>query len=695
MAEKTASIADFSLVSRWENNASGNISSGPTTASASKTATIAGIPEGATIEGAELSANFGSPYTGGSLQVNGENVNYGGARIIELTPTESGNGDYTITFSFRANGATGLSQGSHSASVGVRDAVVTVTYSDEPPTPPPEPEPEIDWGGDRPISVFDRMNIDRFNNNGVAVLTPSYGRGKSIAGAENSITLRHPVGPSGKWQYLVPDAIIRVPVPEETIENAFAGIEVDLYRTNQSAAMRAGPSEPSPITYQEWTYTKATTTGYTVGEKVTCSGAGNYQCLYWDSSSGQVEVPPYNSSWWKKIASQTSGASVLVQLASGQDLYFLEDAGSGWYYMSTPEGIEGYVKASQVTFVQHLTPEDSQERTIRDQLYRIVESTIDTNTWEVEVYAEHVSYDLAAILVRDVEINKATPAFAINRVLDGLLVPYRGTVSTNLTTANYGTYTGKINGKNGIFAFLDPDSGIVPTFQARFTRDNWDLFILQNNHRDRGVRIEIGKNAKAIKWTRSRRSLALRIVPVAKDEDGNDYYLPEVYIESQNVNENPVKYMYRLSVKGQLGKDDGTDTNTRWTPETLCAEMRKEAQEYLDINRADILYEEITLEFEQRGDSTKYAWLKDLEQILLYDTVHVGCESIGLDRAMEVTEIEWDFVKQKRPKITKIKVSTSISQSLISVAGYNIGDNSIGAEKLTEAAITEIANLLT
>ena len=692
MAIQTASISDFNLISRWENNASGNISSGPTTATATKNATISGIPENVTIEGAKLEARFGSPYTGASIfQVNDENANYGGTRTFELTPTASGNGEYTITFKFKANGARGLSQGSHSASLSVQDAVVTVTYTEEPPTPPSEPEPEIDWGGDRPISVFDKMNMDRFNNNGVAILHPIYGKGKTVAGGECSITMRHPIDASGKWQYLIPEAIVRVPVPEETIENAFAGIEVDLYRTNTKAALRDGPSEPTTITYPTWDPNKL---DYHTGEKVTYENK-NYQNIYFDETSPFHSVPPPSSGWWKQIARYSPGASVLVELDSGKDLYFLDDAGSGWYFMGTPEGIDGYVKTSQVTFIQHLTPEESQERTIRDQLFRIEETTIDTTSMEVEVYATHVSNDLAAILVRDVSISKATPAFAINRVMDGLLEPYRGTVSTNMTSDAYGTYTGKLNGKNGIYALLDPDDGIVPTFQARFTRDNWDLFVLENTHRDTGVRIKYGVNAKGITWKQSRKDLSLRIVPVAKDEEGNDYYLPEYYIESTNANDHPVKYMYRLSVKGQIGKDDGTDTNTKWTADTLCAQMRKEAQEFLDVNRADILYEEITFDFEHRGDSEKHGWMKDLKHVLLYDIVHAEDERIGLDKALEVTELEWDFVKYKRPKITKIKVSTSISQSLISVAGYNIGNNSIGAEKLTEAAITEIANLLT
>ena len=691
MATKTAAIADFSLTSRWTNNAGGSISSGPSTDTVTKTATISGVPDGATIEGAALNVRFGSPYTGANIfQVNGEAASYGGERTIALTATETGNGTYSIEFKFKANGAAGLSEGNHSASITVKDAVVTVTYSDEPPTPPPEPEPEIDWGGDKPISVFDRMNLDRFNNNGLAVLTPTYGRGVTVAGGKCAITMRHPIDPEGKWAFLVPEAIIRAPVPEETIENAFAGIEVDLYRTNTSAAMRSGPSEPTTITYPAW----SPDTDYQTGQKVSYQSK-NYQNIYFDETNPGRNVAPPNSGWWKEIARYSPGASVLVQLASGKDLYFLEDAGNGWYYMGTPEGIEGYVKSSQVTYLRHVTPEETQERTIRDQLFRIVDVTVDTKNMEVEVYAEHVSYDLAAILLRDVQISKATPAFAINRVMDGLMEPYRGTVSTNLTTDAYGTYTGKINGKNGIFAFLDPDSGIVPNFKARFTRDNWDLFVLENTHRDRGLKIKYGVNSKGITWKRSRSNLSLRVVPVAKDADGNDYYLPELYVESPDINDYPVKRMARLAVKGQIGKDDGTGTNTTWTPEALCAEMRKKAQELFDVDHADQIYHEITVDFALLGDTAEYAWMRDLRHVNLYDTVHAIDERIGLEAALEVTEIEWDFADWKHPKITKIKASTAVDHGLATVAGYNLSNNSIGAEKLTEAAITEIANLLT
>ena len=153
MASVSASVANFSLNSTWTNSG-GSITSGPTTASVTKAFVISGVPEDVTIDSVKLSCTLGSPYTGAAiLKVNGESTGTG-SKTFDLTPTADGNGTYSVTFQFKANGATGLSDGSHSASVSVKDAAVTVSYTEEPPSPDPDPEPDIDWAGPRPMCVF-------------------------------------------------------------------------------------------------------------------------------------------------------------------------------------------------------------------------------------------------------------------------------------------------------------------------------------------------------------------------------------------------------------------------------------------------------------------------------------------------------------------------------------------------------------
>lgn len=534
------------------------------------------------------------------------------------------------------------------------------------------------------ICVYDIGNED-FEKNGNAVLTPLSGTARNVAGGNYDMQMVHPIDPEGKWTHLVPGAIVKIPVPVETIENSFSGYDADIYKTTGNAELREGPSAPTRITYQEW----VAGTTYSVGDKVTVTTTGhrNFQCIYFDSSSPVVMVPPYNSSWWKQIPDTTSGSPVLVTLPTGSELYFVEDYNTSWYKMSTYYGLIGYIQKNKVTFDRHVEAEENQPRVIKDQLFRLKEPTIDNDAQTVTVTGQHVSYDLAGDLIKDISISQAGPALALGRMMEGLMIPYRGTVATNLTTEENGTYTGEIKGKNGIFALLDPDKGIVSKFNARFARDNWDLFVMQRVSTDHGYRIRYGVNARGITWKRSSTNLVNRIVPVAKAEGGEDLYLPEEWVDPTPASTYPVTIMERLNVAGQVGKDKGTGDGSTWTEEDLLDEMREKAGERFSVDHADQISEEVTIQIEPLENTAEYSWLKGLKTIALYDTVKAEDVRIGLEKTLYVSEWEYDFVKEK---ITGLKLSNIQDFGGRTVTGYNIQSNSIGAEKLTDEVKNEI-----
>lgn len=534
------------------------------------------------------------------------------------------------------------------------------------------------------ICVYDIGN-EAFEKNGNAVLTPLSGSVKNVAGGNYDLTMVHPIDPEGKWKHLVPGAIVKVPVPEETIENSFSGYDADIYKTNTSAELRESASAPTAIYYQEWNGSQMSPTTYNVGDKVSVTGAShrNWQCVYFDSGSPVQFVPPYNSSWWKEIPDMTSGAPALVTLPQGTELYFVEDYNTSWYKMSTYYGLIGYIEKSKVTFDRHVSASENQPRVIKEQLFRLKEPVIDNDAQTVTVNGQHVSYDLAGDLIKDVAISQASPALALGRILEGLMIPYRGTIATNLTTDANGTYTGDIKGKNGIFALLDPDKGIVSSFNARFTRDNWDLFVMQRTSVDRGYRIRYGVNARGINWKRSSTGLVNRIVPVAKAEGGEDLYLPEVWVDSATISSYPVIIMERLTVQGQVGKDKGTGDGSTWTASDLYDEMRAKAAERYGVQHVDQISEEVTIQIEPLEDTAEYAWMKGMKSVLLYDTVKAYDERIGLEKTLYVSELEFDII---RKKILGLKLSNVQDFGGRTVTGYNVQNNSISAEKLTDGA---------
>ena len=114
------------------------------------------------------------------------------------------------------------------------------------------------------ICVFDKDNLN-FEGNGNAVLLPTEAKVRSVAGGNYDLTLVQAMDPEGKWKHLAEEAVIRAPVPKETITTAFTGLAADVYVTTEAAALRSGPSEPTTITYQTWSISA----DYAVGAKVT------------------------------------------------------------------------------------------------------------------------------------------------------------------------------------------------------------------------------------------------------------------------------------------------------------------------------------------------------------------------------------------------------------------------------------------
>ena len=400
--------------------------------------------------------------------------------------------------------------------------------------------------------------------------------------------------------------------------------------------------------------------------------------------------PPDNyPQWWRQIPRYTSGAAVLLTLPSGSELYLVEDYNTNWYKMSTYYGLEGYVKKSDVTFYQHLDPQDIKSRIITDQLFRLLEPVVNTDNQTISVTGQHVSYDLAGILIQNVSISQAVPAMAIGRITNAFMMDYSGVIATNIVDDTNGTYTGQIKGKNGIYALLDPDNGIVQTFDAKLTRDNWDIFIMSKPDDSPVLTLEYGKNVRGITWKRSSSNIVTRVVPVAKDEQGDDLYLPEKWVDSALINDYPVIVMEQLNVKGQVGKTKSDDDDSAWTESDLLDEMRAKAAERFSVDKADQIKVEITVQFEQLGKTVEFAWLKSLESVLLYDKVVVRDVQKGINVTVTVTELEYDIVAEK---VTGLKLSNVEGIDRRSVTGYNVANRSITTDKLMDTAVDEIIN---
>lgn len=532
------------------------------------------------------------------------------------------------------------------------------------------------------ISVYDIGN-EAFEKNGNVVLEPTSGSVRMIAGGSYELNMEVKQDAAGKWKHLQKEAVVKAPVPEETITTAFTGLEADVYVTTEAAALRSGPSEPTTITYTTWSIS----TTYSVGAKVTWNNK-NYQCNYYDETSPYAHIAPPSCSWWVEIRRTNPGSPALVNMGSGTELYYVSGPDDGWYLMCTTYGLEGYIKSTQVQYDRHMEPGEIQPRVITEQLFRIKTVRINSENQTVSVNARHVSYDMNGTLIDDIKIVRSGPAQALAYIQQAFMIPYRGIIATDMITNEDKDYSAEISGKNGMYCLLDPDKGVVSCFDAEFRRDNWDLFVMAKKETDRGFRIRYGNNMKGISWQDSSEPLILRVVPVAKNEDGSNLYLDPVrWIDSEDIDLWPVKYMERLKVNGQVGKDDGSETDTTWTVNTLRAEMEKQARARFEVDKCDKGLEEITVDFEMLGDTVEYPWLKRMQSILLYDTVIAIDDRTGISVSVTVSELEYDIIKKK---VTGAKMTNVKHYGVKNVNGFMVLDNTITGDKLTDEAGSEL-----
>lgn len=541
-------------------------------------------------------------------------------------------------------------------------------------------------------------NAKDFDKNGI-VLMPQKTTIKEVAAAQYELTLTHPVDPRGIWALMKPGELIKAPAPTANIEQISNADTLDVYRvTGSTAEIKSGTSEPTRISYPDWRPQKASGKYYFKGDKVTYNAfGGEYPdgSLYWFDGDGHnyqctvgmldelADIPPnFNPDYWQRIADTEGGSSTIVSLKKDDEFYVLEDVNASWYRVSTFHGIEGYIKKSQCEFSRTIKNEPIDPSAARDQLFRIYKVTINSKTHTVEVNARHVFYDLAGLLVDNVVIKALPPSVALAFIQTSLMDEYDHVIATNLTQEKDGDFTQTYAYCNGVAALLDKDTGFVPTYNARLLRDNWDVYIYRNDPRDRGLRLEYGKNLRGVNWTLNAEKLVTRVVPVAHDADGSDLFLQDRFVDSPIADSYPVMLMEYMQIDGKVGEDDLSDG--KWTVDTLREYMRAEALKRFDVDKADNIIHSIKVDFTLLGDTEEYRQFRELQKLYLYDTVTIVDKTIGLNQKLQVSEYEWDAINLR---YNSIRLGEAYDYSTHSISGSEIKNGTIRIDKLMRGTL--------
>ena len=461
---------------------------------------------------------------------------------------------------------------------------------------------------------------------------------------EWELTLVHDIDERGKWTRLSEDCILRAPVPAAMTPS------VELF-TQQ---------------YQTSTY--------------------DVQIYKITTKSGPLHLRSGTGTNYRILGKYKKGREVIV----------LNKTTSSWYEVTAPDGKHGYMASQYLTFQRTETQtvqtnvgfrnQVIEARQLRDQPFRIYRVVPELD--KVTVYARHIFYDLLDNMVKSLKPSPSAVGASVVQSLSGAcLSSHDFSFHSDLTSTAEDVEWENVNPVEAMLG----ENGLVSKYGAELARDWYDVFLVRRVGNDTDVSIREKKNLTGISYDVDETDVVTRIMPTGEDADGNILYLPELYIDSPNLNAYTHPKWIHLPVSEAKEVTDGDEPKIK----AQCyAEMRKAAQAEFDAG-CDLPTVTLKVDFINCSDAEEYKQYAALTDIFLGDSVRVVARRIGVEVSMRMTQYTYDCLTRKYTSVTLGTAADTLEGSMISsrqlpsgvISGSKLAINSVGAGQLQSGSV--------
>lgn len=483
-----------------------------------------------------------------------------------------------------------------------------------------------------------------FSNNGLGAVTPMSCTVTETLNGEWELTLVHDIDERGKWTRLSEGCILRAPVPAAMTPS------VDLV-TQQ---------------YQTSTY--------------------DVQIYKITTKSGPLHLRSGTGTNYKILGKYKKGREVIV----------LNKTTSSWYEVTSPDGKHGYMASQYLTFQRTETQtvqtnvgfrnQVIEARQLRDQPFRIYRVVPELD--KVTVYARHIFYDLLDNMIKSLKPSPSAVGASVVQSLSGAcLSSHDFSFYSDLTSTAEDVEWENINPVEAMLG----ENGLVSKYGAELARDWYDVFLVRRVGNNTDVSIREKKNLTGISYDVDETDVVTRIMPTGEDADGNILYLPELYIDSPNLNAYTHPKWIHLPVSEAKEVTDGDEPKIK----AQCyAEMRKAAQAEFDAG-CDLPTVTLKVDFINCSDAEEYKQYAALTDIFLGDSVRVVARRIGVEVSMRMTQYTYDCLTRKYTSVTLGTAADTLEGSMISsrqlpsgvISGSKLAINSVGAGQLQSGSV--------
>ena len=469
---------------------------------------------------------------------------------------------------------------------------------------------------------------DDFSSLGLCPLAPEECTVEEQAGGIFQLKMTHPMDKTGKWWHLSKWNIIKAPAPmRETplfnMSTAEESITREIYRVKVNSRLRLR-TKPS------------TSTGKIIGRY----------------KNGTKVIRIGTSGNWYQVVIKDGGAT-------------------GWMYS---DYLEYVGTETQAPAQSDNPPVLVQPRQTREQLFRIMSVDKDDAAQQVYVTAQHVFFDLAGNIVSGkYSPEDAQASDVVQNAFAKTIKPHNFQVYSNAEGAVSGDYGGR-----NIVSVLTETDGILQQANARLVRDNFDVFVLEDEQRDRGVEIRHGKNMLGAVLTEDVSEVITSVVPVGKDADGEPLYLSgQTYVDAPNAEEIPTPRVMEISYDVKSGSDEFPDDDS------ARAELKRLAEAEFAENGINHGTVGLDVDFVALENTRQYAQYAALQSVHLYDTVRVISARSGIDARARVTGYVYNCLTNRYDSVTL----GELFELQTTVSGYDITPGSVSGNRLVAGSV--------
>ena len=387
---------------------------------------------------------------------------------------------------------------------------------------------------------------------------------------------------------------------------------------------------------------------------------------------------------------------ILGKYKKGREVIVLNKTTSSWYEVTAPDGKHGYMASQYLTFQRTETQavqtnvgfrnQVIEARQLRDQPFRIYRVVPELN--KVTVYARHIFYDLLDNMIKSLKPSPSAVGASVVQSLSGAcLSSHDFSFYSDLTSTAEDVEWENVNPVEAMLG----ENGLVSKYGAELARDWYDVFLVKRVGNNTDVSIREKKNLTGISYDVDETDVVTRIMPTGEDADGNILYLPELYIDSPNLNAYTHPKWIHLPVSEAKEVTDGDEPKSK----AQCyVEMRKAAQAEFNAG-CDLPTVTLKVDFVNCSDAEEYKQYAALADIFLGDSVRVIARRIGVEVSMRMTQYTYDCLTRKYTSVTLGTAADTLEGSMISsrqlpsgvISGSKLAINSVGAGQLQSGSV--------